>query len=138
MTIDKIFCRIRLNFPVTDFYPLSIAAGMEPFLNIMGYGFYFIRPSPFCGYELCRFSGLTRFKFRFATCLLNTEKSFTSYPVTRLFDFGKLFEQLKPLLPRLQDGKIGNNSPLIFFSAQMITSGLVNAKKLKKVIIRSF
>lgn len=54
---------------------------------------------------------------RFVTCLVNTDKSFYSYPVTRLFDFGKLFQEVKQLLPRLQDGKIG----------------LVNAKRLRKV-----
>lgn len=32
-----------------DFFPASIGHMLEPFLNMMGYGFYFIRPSPFCG-----------------------------------------------------------------------------------------
>jgi hypothetical protein len=81
---------------------MSLAAAMEPFLSVMGYGFYSIRPDPFCG---------------FWTCLVNTEKSFYSYPVTRLFDFGKIFQDMKAILPRLQDGKIG----------------LFNARKLKKV-----
>lgn len=89
-----------------DFFPLSMASAMEPFLNLMGYGFFYIRPSPFCGY---------------ATCLVNTDKSFYSYPVTRLFDFKKLFADLKPILPRLQDGKIG----------------LLNAKKLHKIFLNS-
>eukprot|EP01116_Phalansterium_solitarium_P001763 TRINITY_DN11581_c0_g1_i1.p1 TRINITY_DN11581_c0_g1~~TRINITY_DN11581_c0_g1_i1.p1 ORF type:complete len:422 (+),score=103.88 TRINITY_DN11581_c0_g1_i1:59-1324(+) len=53
---------------VGDFFPLSMAAALEPFLNMMGYGHYFIRPSPFCG---------------FITCLVNSGKSFNSYPVTR-------------------------------------------------------
>ncbi len=75
-----------------DFLPLSIAPAFEPFLNLMGYGWFYIRPSPFCG---------------FITCLVNTERSFISYPVTRLFDFEKLFNELKPIVPRLQDGKIG-------------------------------
>lgn len=87
-----------------DFFPLSMAAAMEPFLNIMGYGHYYIRPSPFCGY---------------ATCLVNTKKSFVSYPVTRLFDFYKLFSDLRPILPRLQDGKIG----------------IYNANKLHKIFL---
>jgi len=80
------------SLAVDDFFPVSMGAALEPFLNLIGYGWFFIRPSPFCG---------------FATCLVNTDKSYLSYPVTRLFDFEKLFLDLKPLLPRLQDGKIG-------------------------------
>jgi hypothetical protein len=57
-------------------------------------------------------------EFRFITCLVNTEKAFTSYPVTRLFDFEKLFLELRPILPRLKDGKIG----------------VMNATKIKKVM----
>lgn len=91
---------------VDDFYPMSSAAAMEPFLNLMGYGHYFIRPSPFCGY---------------VTCLVNHGKSYMSYPVTRLFDFEKLFLGVKKILPRLQDGKIG----------------LMNAQKLKKIFLSS-
>ncbi|PRP80922.1 hypothetical protein PROFUN_11363 [Planoprotostelium fungivorum] len=89
-----------------DFHPVSLTSLMEPFLNIMGYGHYFIRPSPYCGY---------------ITCLVNTEKLFTSYPVTRLFDFEQIFEEMKPILPRLQDGKVG----------------FYNANKLRKVFMRA-
>jgi len=90
------------SISVEDFVPVSVASAIEPFLNIMGFGWYFIRPSPFCG---------------FATCLVNTDKSYLSYPVTRLYDFQKLFEEMKQVLPRLQDGKIG----------------MMNAKKLRKI-----
>jgi len=94
----------RNTMTVDDFFPASIAAMLEPFLTLMGYGFYFMRPSAFCGY---------------IACMVNTEKSFTSYPVSRLFDFEKLFNDMKPVLPRLQDGKIG----------------IMNAKKLKKIFM---
>jgi hypothetical protein len=87
---------------VDDFFPMSVASCFEPFLNAMGYGWFYIRPSPFCA---------------FFTCLINTEKSYTSYPMTRLFDFESLFNQMIPMMPRLQDGKIG----------------LWNGRKLKKV-----
>jgi len=80
---------------------MSIAPAFEPFLNLMGYGWFYIRPSPFCG---------------FITCLVNTDRSFISYPVSRLFDFEKLFNELKGVIPRLQDGKLG----------------LMNAQKIRK------
>jgi hypothetical protein len=81
---------------------MSMLTAMEPFLNMLGYGWFSMRASPFCG---------------FLTCLLNTDRSFISYPMSRLFQFDKLFNDLKTVLPRLQDGKIG----------------LLNATKLKKV-----
>jgi len=87
---------------VDDFFPMSLASCFEPFLNAMGYGWFFLRPSPFCA---------------FFSCLINTEKSYSSYPMTRLFDFESLFTQMIPMMPRLQDGKIG----------------LWNGRKLKKV-----
>lgn len=90
------------SITVDDFYPMNLLTAFEPFLNMMGFGWYSMRPSPFCGYM---------------TCLVNTERSFISYPVTRLFNFDKLHSEMKPLLPRLQDGKIG----------------IYNATKLKKV-----
>jgi len=100
--LELIQTETRNPLVVDDFFPVSMGAAMEPFLNLVGYGWFFIRPSPFCG---------------FATCLVNTEKLYQSYPVTRLFDFSKLFLELKPILPRLQDGKIG----------------LINATKLRKI-----
>ena len=84
---------------------MSMLTAMEPFLNMLGYGWFSMRASPFCG---------------FITCLLNTDRSFISYPMSRLFQFEKLFNDLKPLLPRLQDGKIG----------------VYNATKLKRVTMK--
>lgn len=92
------------SITVDDFFPLNLLTAFEPFLNMMGFGWYSMRPSSFCGY---------------ITCLVNTERSFISYPVSRLFDFQKFFTLIKPLLPRLQDGKIG----------------LYNANKLRKVFV---
>eukprot|EP01133_Synstelium_polycarpum_P016619 gene16619-19742_t len=35
-----------------DFYPVNVGSALEPMLNLMGYGMYSIRPSPFCGFGL--------------------------------------------------------------------------------------
>ncbi|KYQ91746.1 hypothetical protein DLAC_07532 [Tieghemostelium lacteum] len=86
-----------------DFYPLSTASVLEPMFNLMGYGLYNIRPSPYCA---------------FATCLLNTE-SLKSVPINRLFNITKLYKELLPILPSIEE-KIG------FFNGLKIKSILKN------------
>lgn len=33
----------------SDFFPVSVGMMLEPFIKMLGYGDYNIRPSPFCG-----------------------------------------------------------------------------------------
>ncbi|EAL68761.1 hypothetical protein DDB_G0277151 [Dictyostelium discoideum AX4] len=73
-----------------DFYPLNVGQALEPMLNMMGYGLYSIKPSSYCS---------------FATCLVNTQ-SIESRPINRLLNIGKLYYDLLPLLPELEE-KIG-------------------------------
>jgi hypothetical protein len=75
----------------SDFVPASIGACLEPILNVMGHGFFYLRPSPYCG---------------MATCLVNSG-SHRSVPLTRLFDVVRFWFETQTLLPRLQDGTVG-------------------------------
>jgi hypothetical protein len=86
----------------SDFVPASVGVCLEPILSVMGHGFYFLRASPFCAT---------------ATCLVNTTQH-RSVPLTRLFDVEKFWVDMVPLLPHLQDGKVG----------------LFNAKRLQKTL----
>lgn len=74
-----------------DFVPASLGRCLEPLLNLMGHGFFFIRPSPYCALATCLVSGGPH----------------QSVPVTRLFDVLRFYDETKSLLPRLQDGKVG-------------------------------
>ncbi|KAK5578041.1 hypothetical protein RB653_002992 [Dictyostelium firmibasis] len=73
-----------------DFYPLNVGQALEPMLNMMGYGLYSIKPSSYCS---------------FATCLVNTS-TIESRPINRILNIGKLYYDLLPLLPELEE-KIG-------------------------------
>ncbi|GAM29321.1 hypothetical protein SAMD00019534_124970 [Acytostelium subglobosum LB1] len=73
-----------------DFFPVNVGSALEPMLNLMGYGMFSIRPSPFCG---------------FATLLINTD-TIHSRPINKLFNIGKFYRDLQPLLPSLEE-KIG-------------------------------
>jgi len=75
----------------SDFFPVCVGAMLEPFLPLLGYGRYQIRPSPFCG---------------FATCLVTTKKRFST-PVSRLLDIDRLRAEIQPLLPDLVKDEIG-------------------------------
>lgn len=72
---------------VEDFFPMSMASAVEPFLPMLGIGSYVIRPSPMCG---------------FVCCLVNT-KNYFSFPGNKIVNFPKLFKGLTPLLPKLED-----------------------------------
>jgi hypothetical protein len=97
-----------------DFYPMSMASAVEPLLNLMGYGFFFIRPSPFCAFATCL--GLHALQSTLLIQTVNTD-SYNSVPVSRLIDAAKFFTEMKAIMPRLQDGKIG----------------LINAQRIKKI-----
>jgi hypothetical protein len=84
-----------------DFFPAALGEALEPFLRLIGYGWFYIRPSPMCA---------------FGTVLVNTEKTFDSTPLSRILDVNRLQAQLRPILPRLADGKVG----------------LMNAKRLQR------
>jgi hypothetical protein len=86
----------------TDFLPASVGVCLEPILSVMGHGFFYLRASPFCAA---------------ATCLVNTAQH-QSVPLTRVFDVEKFWAEMVPLLPNLQDGKVG----------------LFNAKRLQKAL----
>jgi hypothetical protein len=75
----------------SDFVPASLGACLEPILNVMGHGFFYLRPSPYCG---------------MATCLVNSGRH-RSVPLTRLFDVERFWFETQSLLPRLQDGTVG-------------------------------
>ncbi len=87
---------------MADFVPASTGVCLEPILSVMGHGFYFLRPSPFCAT---------------AACLVNTAEH-RSVPLTRMFDVEQFWSDMLPLLPNLQDGKVG----------------LINAKRLQKAL----
>jgi hypothetical protein len=76
---------------VNDFFPLRMGSVLEPFLPILGYAKYKIRPSPHCGY---------------GACLINSEKYFST-PITRLLNFEKFFQEIQPLIPDLLSKDIG-------------------------------
>ena len=59
---------------------------MEPFLRHLGYGSYHLRPSPLCA---------------FGTLLLNT-KRLHSVPLPRIFDVGRFYRNMLPLLPQFE------------------------------------
>eukprot|EP01012_Entosiphon_sulcatum_P031319 TRINITY_DN3933_c0_g1_i1.p1 TRINITY_DN3933_c0_g1~~TRINITY_DN3933_c0_g1_i1.p1 ORF type:complete len:562 (+),score=74.13 TRINITY_DN3933_c0_g1_i1:1054-2739(+) len=77
---------------VRDFLPASACMLLEPFLDILGFGRFNIRPSPLCG---------------FVACFVNTER-YTSTPVTRLVDMPALFRDTVPLVKAIEanGGKI--------------------------------
>ena len=66
---------------------------LEPFISMLGMGNFSIRPSPFCA---------------FGTLLVNSAK-LSSYPVTRIFDMDRMFEEMMPIAKNTQgnSGKIG-------------------------------
>ncbi|EGG14018.1 hypothetical protein DFA_11780 [Cavenderia fasciculata] len=74
----------------SDFFPINVGSALEPMLSLMGYGSFAIRPNPFCG---------------FGTCLMNTD-SHTSRPINRLFNIGKFYKEILPILPQIEE-KIG-------------------------------
>ncbi|EGC36586.1 hypothetical protein DICPUDRAFT_31657 [Dictyostelium purpureum] len=86
-----------------DFFPLNIGQALEPMFNLMGYGLYSIKPSSYCS---------------FATCLVNTD-TVESRPINRLLNFSKLYYDLLPILPNIEE-KIG------FFNGLKIKSLLKN------------
>eukprot|EP01087_Luapelamoeba_hula_P012798 TRINITY_DN3610_c1_g3_i1.p1 TRINITY_DN3610_c1_g3~~TRINITY_DN3610_c1_g3_i1.p1 ORF type:complete len:677 (-),score=102.42 TRINITY_DN3610_c1_g3_i1:39-1796(-) len=90
-----------------DFFPVSTARVLEPFLQAIGYGKFTIRPSPFCG---------------FGTVLINTE-SYRSVPLTRLFNFTRFYFDM---LPQIKD-----------FETQSLVTGLLLAQKMRKIIKRA-
>lgn len=81
-----------------DFFPATMAAIFEPFIDLMGLGSFSIRPSPLCA---------------FGTCLINAEET-ESVPISQLIDFEKFYEQMKPLIPEIALKGVG------FFSARSI------------------
>lgn len=96
---------------VQDFYPASLGMILEPFLSLLGMGDYNIRPSPFCG---------------FGTCLVNSEK-LKSVPVSRLFDVGKMFDMMVPVVRDIQSS--GTK-----FSVATLLKSISLANSLKKVL----
>ena len=65
---------------------------LEPFIKHLGYGSYFLRPSPLCA---------------FATVLCNTRR-LHSVPVPRFFDVPRFFRNVLPLMGKLeQEQSIG-------------------------------
>eukprot|EP00696_Hemimastix_kukwesjijk_P017592 gnl/Hemi2/6275_TR2153_c0_g1_i1.p1 gnl/Hemi2/6275_TR2153_c0_g1~~gnl/Hemi2/6275_TR2153_c0_g1_i1.p1 ORF type:complete len:458 (-),score=70.27 gnl/Hemi2/6275_TR2153_c0_g1_i1:75-1448(-) len=73
-----------------DFFPVSVGRIFEPFLEILGWGKFMIRPSPFCG---------------FATMLVNTA-DLHSVPVGRLLELNKFYFEMSRFLAETK-GKIG-------------------------------
>ena len=68
-----------------DFHPIRLAMILEPFLKLIGYGSYNVRPSALCG---------------FVACLVNSE-SVESIPVDNFFDVARFHRNMMPLLPKL-------------------------------------
>lgn len=75
----------------TDFVPMSLGSLMEPFLKLMNYGWFTIRPHPFCG---------------FATVLINTD-TINSVPITRYFNIYKFYKMCHRDINRYLTKSIG-------------------------------
>lgn len=95
---------------IGDFVPASMGACLEPILHVMGHGFFYLRPSPYCG---------------MATCLVNSG-THRSVPLTRLFDVERFWFETHSLLPRLQDGTIG------FLNAKRLQKALRTCLKVEQ------
>jgi len=92
-----------------DFFPAAMGSVLEPFLDILGVGKFSIRPSPHCGYvkNVSLLSTKAHFQcFRFGVCLINTNEV-KSVPFSRYIDFSKFYEEMQPLLPKLEEDGIG-------------------------------
>ncbi len=92
--LQKIEQETSGEIAVSDFYPLSVAMVLEPLFQLLKYGSFNIRPSPFCA---------------FATMLINTPVAFQSVPLSRLFNIPKLFKEMLPLLPKLKTWQQSEN-----------------------------
>jgi len=90
MVLKQIEDATNKTISVDDFFPMSMASAVEPFLPMLGIGSYVVRPSPMCG---------------FVCCLVNS-KNYFSVPGSKIVNFPKLFKGLFPLLPKLQESTI--------------------------------
>eukprot|EP00026_Physarum_polycephalum_P001502 Phypoly_transcript_01504.p2 GENE.Phypoly_transcript_01504~~Phypoly_transcript_01504.p2 ORF type:complete len:519 (+),score=76.70 Phypoly_transcript_01504:1781-3337(+) len=104
--LELIQTATRNEISTDDFHPMSMGTLLEPFLRMLGFGLFCIRPSPFCG---------------FGVCLVNTQ-NLNSYPASRLVDFERLYEEMLSLMPDMED-KIG------FFTAQKLKKVLKQCPK---------
>eukprot|EP00002_Diphylleia_rotans_P033623 TRINITY_DN7167_c0_g1_i2.p1 TRINITY_DN7167_c0_g1~~TRINITY_DN7167_c0_g1_i2.p1 ORF type:complete len:427 (+),score=88.00 TRINITY_DN7167_c0_g1_i2:371-1651(+) len=86
-----------------DFVPWAVSRVMEPFFSMLNYGKFSMRASPFCG---------------FGACLINTEE-YRSHPISRFVDLQKFYQQIYPLLLRLDEST---------------TLNLMTAQKIRKII----
>jgi hypothetical protein len=94
-----------------DFVPVTTGAMLSPFIDLMGYGKFSIKPPAYCG---------------FGTCLLNMpDQGMFSIPVTQYVDLIKFHDLLCPLLPKLEKEGIG------WWSGRSIKKYLKSSSKKK-------